>query len=293
MSKIDENKPADSDSYRSDSYRNKKSTNEGLSKDDDISKKQQEEKGQVKDTTSASTKEQKDRLEKKVQKAKTEEKIDKSAETDQQNQVLINRLDQLLDQLEDNESEIKKLNRKVNKIDRSSGKDRVVTDKETIIETREVEKEAEKEDVKEKDTIAKETFKRDYFNSFEFVDEEAKKQFYIADFLEYKGLSAFTGFNIGQQGTFNIGSRMHYGIKDTSIEVMPEVSFSISNPFSFGIAVNAVHPFKAELPYNISPYAGIGTGYLYNDGISNLTCNLINRFLHRCVRWKNLCGLYQ
>ena len=71
---------------------------------------------------------------------------------------------------------------------------------------------------------------------------------------------------------------MHYSIKDTSIEVMPEVSLSLSSPFSFGIAVNAVHPFKAELPYNISPYAGIGTGYLYNDEISHLTGNLLIGF---------------
>ncbi len=255
------------------------SSNERSSKGDNVSGKQQEEKGQVEDTPSVSNEKQKDRLDKNVQKAEAEKKVDEPTAPDQQDQALLDRLNQLLDQLEENEGEIKKLNRKVNKIDRSPKKNRVVTNRETIIrseETKEKKEEPEKETVK--DTTAKKTYTREYFNSFEYIDDEAKKEFYIADFLEYKGLSAFTGFNIGQQGTFNIGSRMHYGIKDTSIEVMPEVSLSIASPFSFGIAINAVHPFKAELPYNISPYAGIGTGYLYNDEISHLTGNLLIGF---------------
>ena len=206
-------------------------------------------------------------------------KLNKIGEENKGDQAVIDKLDELMEQLEENEKDIRKLDNKVSKIDRSNKKDRIISDKETIFKTQEVETEekAKKKEVK-KDTTQKKTYTRDYFNEFEYVDEEAKKKFYIADFLEYEGLSAFTGFNVGQQGTFNLGARMHYGIKDTSIEVMPELSLAISDPFSFGVAINAVHPFKTELPYNISPYAGIGTGYLYNDETSNLTGNLLIGF---------------
>ena len=239
-----------------------------------------------KDDTSNKTDEEQSQLKKSAQN-----------KVDQKNKVLLGKMDKVLNHLEENEDEIIRLNKKINDIDRKPN-ERIVNNKKTIIKTEKIVKEDEGEsekvvkkkvvekknedqnkgDQKEEDISDDITYKREYFNSFDYIKEEAKDNFYIADFLEYKGLSAFLGVNVGRQSTFNVGSRMHYDIKNLSIELMPEVSLGISDPLSFGVALNAVHPFKMELPYNISPYAGIGTGYLYNDEASHLTGNVLIGF---------------
>lgn len=93
------------------------------------------------------------------------------------------------------------------------------------------------------------------------ADYDNSKGFFAK--LRYNGMSGFTGINLGGNTTFNVGYRLHYGLKKTDIEIMPETFFGFGSPSSFGISVNGVYKFgKVIKSKHIKPYAGLGLGLL-------------------------------
>lgn len=218
-------------------------------------------------------------LENQMGKSKEEEKASEIAKLEKQIQSNARQVDKILDKLNTIESR-KNSDRYeiINNIKQDKGKQpQAKAQKEVYINDLNQNPEKLKELLEDTNVKANKTYKRDYFNSYDFVDKEEPVIFKDST-LVYKGSSAIAGFNVGGQSTFNLGVRAHFGIKSTDFEIMPEITTSISNPISFGFAINAIHPYKLNLPYNISPYAGIGTGYLYNDEYSSLTGNILLGF---------------
>jgi len=82
--------------------------------------------------------------------------------------------------------------------------------------------------------------------------------------LQYRGMSAFAGFNVGGNATANIGYRLHYGLNaNSNTELMPETFFGLGSPSSFGIMANMTRSFPGLAPKTLlKPYAGIGAGLM-------------------------------
>ncbi|HSQ45811.1 MAG TPA: hypothetical protein VLM44_02715 [Lutibacter sp.] len=106
-----------------------------------------------------------------------------------------------------------------------------------------------------------------------FIQNERSSK--INSKLTYKGTSAFTGFNVGEQSTANVGVRMHYGLPNTTVELMPEVFVGFANPTSYGLSVNGLLPMNVGVNKNIHTYAGLGAGFIYNNDNLDATANII------------------
>ncbi len=107
-----------------------------------------------------------------------------------------------------------------------------------------------------------------------FIENETPSN--LSEKLTYKGFSMYTGVNLGGQTSFNIGTRINYGMQNTKIEFMPEFYYGIANPGTFGLSANFIYPFNA-LIYSefMTPYAGIGGGIIRDDGNIKLNHNII------------------
>lgn len=75
----------------------------------------------------------------------------------------------------------------------------------------------------------------------------------------YKNSSFIFGINLGGSTTTNLGARLHYDIKNTSFEFMPELFIGLGNNTSYGISGNVIYPVKLKNG-KVVPYAGIGLG---------------------------------
>lgn len=107
-----------------------------------------------------------------------------------------------------------------------------------------------------------------------FIKNERTSSF--SEKLRYKGSSAFLGVNVGGATTANIGYRANYGISNTNLEFMPELYFAAGNPSGFGLSGNIMYPFKAlKFNENITPYTGLGAGFMGNDGEVKFNYNII------------------
>lgn len=173
------------------------------------------------------------------------------------------------------QDEIKALNKRLNSIERQLNNNPETSSSETSIvnEINRVSENAADEAIVE----SKETYKRDFFNNFDYL-KIVKETSKIWKHLRYKGSSVFTGINVGEQTSFDIGARAHYGFSKTKFELMPEFFVGLSDPTSFGLALNAIHPFRVKLPYNISPYFGAGGGYQYINNDSSFSGNILLGF---------------
>ena len=83
----------------------------------------------------------------------------------------------------------------------------------------------------------------------------------FADKMSYEGMSAFAGFNVGGQTTFNVGFRWHYAIENSPFELMPETFFGFGSPSSFGLALNGVLPINIKNTF-AEPYISLGGGFM-------------------------------
>lgn len=81
-------------------------------------------------------------------------------------------------------------------------------------------------------------------------------------FLTYNSGSAMVGYNVGGVSTLNLGARLHYNIRNTNLEFMPEAYIGLGNENTYGASGNIVYAFNAKND-KISPYAGVGLGFLH------------------------------
>jgi hypothetical protein len=97
-----------------------------------------------------------------------------------------------------------------------------------------------------------------------------------SDKMTYKGASGYLGVNVGGQTTFNIGARVNYGLRNSKLEFMPEFYYGVANPNAFGISGNFIYPFNAlSSSKYMTPYAGMGAGFIENDGDLKVVYNII------------------
>lgn len=102
-----------------------------------------------------------------------------------------------------------------------------------------------------------------------------EKSSWVWNKLTYKGIAAFTGFNLGDQTTLNVGLRGHYGIKNTRFELLPEVFLGIADPTSYGGQLNMIYPFTIDKQNGLKAYLGAGGGFLEVAGSTNLNYNFV------------------
>jgi hypothetical protein len=97
-----------------------------------------------------------------------------------------------------------------------------------------------------------------------------------SDKMTYKGASGYLGVNVGGQTTFNIGVRVNYGLRNSKIEFMPEFYYGVADPSTFGLSGNLIYPFNAVSSSTyMTPYAGIGAGFIKNNGDLKAVYNII------------------
>ena len=81
--------------------------------------------------------------------------------------------------------------------------------------------------------------------------------------FKYSGISGFAGFNVGGSTTFNLGYRLHYQIRNTNLEFVPETFFGFGSPSAFGISANGIYKMDfITKSKTIVPYAGLGLGFM-------------------------------
>ncbi len=102
-----------------------------------------------------------------------------------------------------------------------------------------------------------------------------EKSSWVWNKLTYKGIAAFTGFNLGDQTTFNVGVRGHYGIGNTKFELLPEAFVGIADPTSYGGQLNMIYPFTIDKQNGLKAYLGAGGGFLEVAGSTNLNYNFV------------------
>ncbi|NBC58392.1 MAG: outer membrane beta-barrel protein [Bacteroidetes bacterium] len=93
--------------------------------------------------------------------------------------------------------------------------------------------------------------------------------------LSYKNTSAMFGVLLGEDTFPTTSLRMHYAIKDSKFEFMPELFLGVTDPLSFGFSLNGIRPIQIIEDSQIKPYVGAGLGYMkiFDDG--KLNANLI------------------
>jgi hypothetical protein len=83
--------------------------------------------------------------------------------------------------------------------------------------------------------------------------------------IAYTGLSAFAGFNLGQNdnNTLNVGLRWHYNLVPRGyFQFVPETFFGIGDPTNFGLFANIVGVVQRDVLDVLRPYGGIGFGFM-------------------------------
>lgn len=94
--------------------------------------------------------------------------------------------------------------------------------------------------------------------------EDAATEGFFSNF-QYKGMSAFTGINVGGPTTFNLGYRVYYrlGKEDSKFDFVPESFFGLGSPSTFGLSGNVLYniDFLTNNPM-VQPYIGLGAGMM-------------------------------
>ncbi|MFT5885164.1 MAG: hypothetical protein ACI9IP_001624 [Arcticibacterium sp.] len=176
------------------------------------------------------------------------------------------------DDLDNIESNINELDRKLNRIESVKG-----TSNGEPASSKAVGQVLNNASQENSEILASESF---YLSETQraFLEKDTSQIGFFSN-LNYTGSSAFGGINIGGNPTANLGLRWHYKIGNSSFYAMPETFFGFGNPSSFGLFLNMVKEINIKGAKNFSPYIGLGGGFLKigekGTDVIKLTSNVV------------------
>lgn len=99
-------------------------------------------------------------------------------------------------------------------------------------------------------------------------------------FIRYSNASVFGGLNLGENNSFNVGLKWKYEISGTDFAILPETYVGIGASAYFGLFVNGTYDLNLGSENGFSPYVGTGLGVMktkndQNDDVFKAAHNLI------------------
>lgn len=107
----------------------------------------------------------------------------------------------------------------------------------------------------------------------QFISDE--KPSWMWSFLKYKGAAIYTGFNTGEQTTYNLGIRGYYGLGNSAFEAVPELLFGFGDDVAYGSQLNIILPFTISKNKGLKAYLGTGGGVLHINNSTGINYNLL------------------
>ncbi len=181
-----------------------------------------------------------------------------------------NEISRVKEDLNDIEDSVKETDKKVNKVKEKQIEESLKEDESKVIERVIIKEEDSKGGIfnrKNKGQTSDEEIQQAIDKQYRNADQKNHESMYAAkkgfmQKLNYDGASAFTGFNLGNSTTFNLGFRWHYKVANTKFTLMPETFFGFGSPSSFGISVNGIYELGLIKSALVKPYVGAGLGFL-------------------------------
>ncbi len=197
---------------------------------------------------------------------------------DQQDKEMKKREEMLDDQMKELDKRIEAFEKQIEKSAKEEEKEKKQEEKEMKQE----EKEAAKKTSSEEDTVEESSSRKVIFTSSTETRNNVgssfrknEKESWMWDFLTYKGTGIYTGFNAGEQTTFNLGVRGHYGLGNSAFEAVPEAFVGFGDDTAYGLQMNAILPFTIRKSEGLKAYIGTGGGVLRMDASTGLNYNMI------------------